>query len=185
MAPASSWRVLIPTADETCVRVRCREPAGKGPWPLSRALVELGHLGLQPEERFRSLGAGRGQPLLQSQEASWHELPVHLESLVTAGGRLVEAALALPAMEELIARVDESSWWELVDVFAAACDAAHGAVVDGEPLELEPAADAAGWRSRLADHLALLVPGRFADQLPPAGAVYTSLPMSSLTVVLH
>ena len=85
--------------------------------------------GLQPHERFRSLGAGHGQPLLQSQEASWHELPVHLEPVVTAAGRLVEAALALPAMEELIARVDESSWWELVDVFAAACDAAHGALV--------------------------------------------------------
>ena len=36
---------------------------------------------------------------------------------------MVEAALALPGMDEVVLRVDEDSWWELVDVFATAVDA--------------------------------------------------------------
>ena len=179
------WRVHIPTADETCVRVRCADPEGGAPWPLPRAMVELGRLGLRPTERFRSLGAGRGRPLLHSQEAEWRGLPVHLESLVTGSGGVVEAALALPGMDEVVERVDELSWWELLDTFAASVDAVHGALVDGEAVELEPAADDASWRRRLGDHLGLLVPESAASGWEPLGAVYTSLPVSRLAVVLR
>jgi len=186
-SPASIplWRVHIPTVDESCVRVRCRQPAGAGPWPLSIALTELGQLGLRVTERFRSLGTGRGQPLIHAQEASWRGLAVHLESVVTSGGAVVEAALALPGMDEVVLRVDEDSWWELVDVFAAAVDATHGALVDGEPVDLTPPASSRGWRRRIGDHLALLVPSGTDAGWAPTGSLYTSLPSSRLEVVLR
>jgi hypothetical protein len=179
------WRVHIPTVDESCVRVRCRRPAGAGPWPLSTALAEMGRLGLRPTDRFRSLGRGRGQPLIHSQEADWRGLAVHLESLVTSGGDVVEAALALPGMDEVVCRVGEDEWWELVDVFATAVDAAHGALVDGEPLDLEPAGSAPDWHRRIGDHLALLLPPEADAEPGPAACAYTTLPASGLLVVLR
>ncbi|MGD1034588.1 MAG: hypothetical protein ABR977_09160 [Candidatus Dormibacteria bacterium] len=182
---APHWRVHIPTVDESCVRLRCRQPAGAGPWPLSVALTELGPLGLRVTERFRSLGRGRGQPLVHTQEASWCGLAVHLESLVSSGGTVVEAALALPGMDEVVLRVDEDSWWELVDVFATAVDASHGALVDGEPVDLSPPESPRGWRRRVGDHLALLVPSGTDVGWSPAGSLYTSLPSSRLEVVLR
>jgi hypothetical protein len=182
---APLWRVHIPTVEESCVRVRCRGQAGAGPWPLSSALTELGRLGLRATERFRSLGRGRGQPLLHAQEASWRGLDVHLESVVTVGGAVVEAALALPGMDEVVARVDEEAWWELVDVFAAAVDAAHGALVDGEPVDLTPAEGPRAWRRRIRDHLALLVPEAVEEAWEPAACLYTTLPASRLQVVLR
>lgn len=179
------WRVHIPTVDESCIRVRCRQPAGAGPWPLSIALTELGRLGLRVSERFRSLGTGRGQPLVHAQEASWRGLAVHLELVVTSGGAVVEAALALPGMDEVVLRVDEDLWWELVDVFATAVDATHGALVDGEPVDLTPPASPHGWRRRIGDHLALLVPSGTDAGWAPVGSLYTSLPSSRLEVVLR
>ena len=179
------WRVHIPTVEESCVRVRCRRPAGSGPWPLSSALTELGRLGLRPTERFRSLGRGRGQPLLHSQEAEWRGLDVHLELVVSSGGEVVEAALALPGMDEVVRRVGEDEWWELVDLFAAAVDAAHGALVDGEPLDLEPAGPALDWRRRIGDHLALLLPAALGAESGPAAFAYTTLPASELSVLLR
>ena len=181
----TAWRVHIPTADESCARVRCRDPGEGAPWPLPRALVELGRLGLRPTERFRSLGSGRGRPIIHSQEAEWRGLAVHLESLVTRAGGVAEAALALPGMDEVVERVDEPSWWELIDTFAAAVDAVHGALVDGEAVELEPPSDAAGWRRRIGDHVGLLVPDAVGTGWGPSGAVYTSLPVSRLAVILR
>jgi hypothetical protein len=180
-----AWRVHIPTVGETCVRLRCEGEAGTGPWPLSRALAELGRLGLRPTERFRSLGRGKGQPLLHSQEASWRGLGVHLESTLTEGGRTVEAALALPGMDEVVQSADEPSWWELADTFAAAVGGRHGALTDGEPVEMEAAGGEAEWRRRLGRHLGLLVPERAAAAIAPWGDLYTRLPMSGLTVVLR
>ncbi len=181
-----SWRVHIPTAGETCLRVRCGQDAATGGWPLPRALVELGRLGLRPTERFRSLGAGRGRPLLHSQEAGWRGLPVHLESVVSERGTVVEAALALPGMDEVVAEVDEAAWWELADTFCAAVDAVHGALVDGEPLRMEPAVRDEEWPRRLRDHVGLLVPEALTGVTwEPSGDVYTSLPMSRLAVVLR
>ena len=184
-AAAPLWRVRIPTVDETCVRVRCRQPAGAGPWPISRALADLSRLGLHPSDRFRSLGSGRGRPLLHAQEATWRGLAVHLESVTTSGGRVVEAALALPAMDEVVGEVDEDAWWELIDIFAAAVDASHGALVDGEPVDLEPAASAREWRRRVADHIGLLLPARTEVMWEASASVYAALPLSGLEVVLR
>ncbi|MGD1053974.1 MAG: hypothetical protein ABR950_09130 [Candidatus Dormibacteria bacterium] len=183
--PAPAWRVHIPTVEESCIRVRCRQPAGSGPWPLTTALVELARLGLRPTERFRSLGTGRGRPLLHAQEAEWRGLAVHLESVVTAGGEVVEAALALPGMDEVVLCAGEDEWWELVDAFAAAVDAGHGALVDGEPVELSPAGTALGWRRRAADHLGLLLPEGTEVAWGGMADVYTTLPSSGLEVVLR
>lgn len=179
------WRVHIPSVDETCLRLRCEAEGGTGPWPLSRALVELGRLGLRPTQRFRSLGRGRGRPILHSQAASWRGLEVHLESTVTEAGRTVEAALALPGMDEVVQSVAEPSWWELADAFAAAVGGRHGALSDGEAVEMDEAPGAAEWRRRLGRHLGLLLPERVAASIPPWGDLYTRLPMSGLTVVLR
>jgi hypothetical protein len=185
LAAAPVWRVHIPTVEESCIRVRCRQSAGSGPWPITTALVELGRLGVRPTERFRSLGTGRGRPILHSQEAEWHGLPVHLESVVTSGGEVVEAALALPGMDEVVPRVDEDSWWELVDAFAAAVDATHGALVDGEPVDLTPAGTELGWRRRIGDHLGLLLPEGTEVEWGCTATLYATLPSSGLVVVLR
>jgi hypothetical protein len=185
LAAAPIWRVHIPTVEESCVRVRCRQAAGSGPWPLTTALVELARLGVRPTERFRSLGTGRGRPLVHSQEAEWRGLTVHLESVVTSGGGVVEAALALPGMDEVVVCVDEDPWWELVDAFAAAVDATHGALVDGEPVDLTPAATEAGWRRRLGDHLGLLLPEGTEVEWGCTATVYATLPASGLEVILR
>jgi hypothetical protein len=180
-----AWRVCIPTADQTCVRLRCGDAAERVPWPLSRALVELVRFGLRPSGRFRSLGAGRGRPLIHSQQAEWCGLPVHLESLVTQGGRVVEAALEAPPMDRVMQHAEERAWWGLVDVFARAVDGVHGALTDGEAVVMEPAPDAAEWCRRLRRHVGILVPDRLASSLAPAGAAYRYLPTSGLTVVLR
>jgi hypothetical protein len=179
------WRVHIPTVEESCIRVRCRRPAGTGPWPLSSALTELSRLGMRATARFRSLGRGRGQPLIHSQEAAWRGLDVHLESVVTSGGAVVEAALALPPMDEVVRRAGEDDWWELVDAFAVAVDADHGALVDGEPLELEAAESGRDWRRRIGDHLALLLPAGVEASWGAAACAYARLPGSGLSVVLR
>ncbi len=185
LSAAPLWRVHIPTVDESCIRVRCRQPAGSGPWPLTTALVELARLGVRPTERFRSLGAGRGRPLIHSQEAEWRGLSVHLELVVTSGGEVVEAALALPGMDEVVLGVDEDPWWELVDTFAAAVDATHGALVDGEPVDLTPAGTELGWRRRIGDHLGLLLPEGTEVEWGFTAAVYATLPASGLAVILR
>jgi hypothetical protein len=177
--------VHIPTVEESCVRVRCRQSAGGGPWPLTTALVELARLGVRPTERFRSLGTGRGRPLVHAQEAEWRGLSVHLESIVTSGGEVVEAALALPGMDEVVLRVDEEAWWELVDTFTAAVDATHGALVDGEPVDLAPAGTELAWRRRLGDHLGLLLPEGTEVGWGAAACAYITLPSSGLAVILR
>jgi hypothetical protein len=140
---------------------------------------------VRPTERFRSLGSGKGRPLLHSQAAEWHGLAVHLESVVTSAGEVVEAALALPGMDEVVLCVDEDQWWELVDAFAAAVDATHGALVDGEPVELTPAGTELGWRRRIGDHFGLLLPEGTEVAWDGTAAVYTTLPSSGLAVVLR
>jgi hypothetical protein len=98
---------------------------------------------------------------------------------------VVEAALALPGMDEVVPRVDEDSWWELVDAFAVAVDATHGALVDGEPVELTPPGSPLGWRRRIGDHLGLLVPEGTETAWDCSASVYTTLPSSGLAVVLR
>jgi hypothetical protein len=81
--------------------------------------------------------------------------------------------------------VDEDQWWELVDAFAAAVDATHGALVDGEPVELTPAGTELGWRRRIGDHFGLLLPEGTEVAWDGTAAVYTTLPSSGLAVVLR
>jgi hypothetical protein len=183
-----SWSIHLPTADETCVRLRLRPRDERDPWPFSLVLTELARLGAAGEGRFRALGSGHGEPLLASQELVWRGCPVHVETLVARDGSR-EAALALPSWDEMCHRADatEDDFWELVDCFAAAVDAEHGAIVDGEPLSADldhtarPAVELA-----LARHLAVLVPAASADGVAASRAAhYRDLPGSGLAVLLR
>ncbi len=173
----STWSVHLPTAGETCVRLRLRPRGERDPWPFTLAVTELGRLGAEGEGRFRSLGSGRGEPLLASQELRWRDCPVHLETLRTADGER-EAALALPSWDEICEQssASEADFWELVDGFAAAVDAEHGAIVDGEPLA-GPA---------IEEHVAVLVAQHGAAELTGwRAARYRDLPRSGLAVLLR
>lgn len=178
-----AWSIHLPTADETCVRLRLRPRTERDPWPFSLALTELGRLGAEGEGRFRALGSGHGEPLIASHELRWRDCPVHIETLHSRDGTR-EAALALPSWDELCeeSAATEEDFWELVDGFAAAVDAAHGAIVDGEPLAAapQPTADA------LDRHLAVLVREPAAAELTGwRAARYRDLPRSGLAVLLR
>ena len=152
----TAWAVHLPTAGETCVRLRLRARSDGDPWPFALAVTELQALGAQPAERFRSLGAGRGEPVVASQEFRWRGCAMSIETIRTRDGR--EATLTLPSWDELAARSDlgEDHVWDLVDGLAAAVDAEGGAIED----------------------VALL-------QRHPAAASYRHLPRSGLSVVLR
>lgn len=171
------WAIHLPTADATCVRLRLRPRDEGAPWPFTLALTDLGRLGAVAAERFRSLGRGRGEPALASQELLWRGCPVHLE---TAAG---EASLALPAWDEMAeTEATEDGFWELVDTFAAAVGAGHGAIGDGEALDPPGAA----WEGTIGRHLALLLPPLDAAELGGWRADrYRELPLSGLAVLLH
>jgi len=176
----STWSVHLPTADETCVRLRLRPRDERDPWPFSLALTELARLGAVGEERFRAVGSGRGEPLIASQELRWRSCALHVETLATRDGTR-EAALALPSWDELCERSEatEEDFWELVDAFAAAVDAEHGAIVDGEAL-------ASAGPPAIEDHVAVLLPtGAAAHQSGSRSARYRDLPRSGLSVLLR
>jgi hypothetical protein len=186
---ALTWAIHLPTADETCIRVSLRPRDERDPWPFSLALTELQSLGAVGEGRFRALGSGHGEPLLVSQELVWRGCPVHLETLRARDGSR-EAALALPSWDELCDQAEavEEDFWELVDAFASAVGAGHGAIVDGEPLDLAspPIGTSAAWQPLLDRHLALLVPEHVAAELSGCRAVhYRDLPRSGLAVLLR
>lgn len=175
----SAWSVHLPTADETCVRLRLRPRGERDPWPFSLALTELARLGAVGEGRFRAVGSGHGEPLIASHELQWHRCPLHVETLATRDGTR-EAALALPSWDELCEHSDatEDDFWALVDGFAAAVDAEHGAIVDGEAL---PATTPV-----IEDHLAVLLPtGAATPRETWRAAPYRELPRSGLSVVLR
>jgi hypothetical protein len=177
----SAWSVHLPTAGETCIRLRLRPRHERDPWAFSLAITELARQGAAAEERFRALGSGRGEPLLASQELRWRSCPVHVETLLARDGTR-EAALALPSWDELCdcAAATEDDFWALVDGFAAAVDAEHGAIVDGEPLEAPP-------RPLGIDrHLAVLVPAVSVDSIEDwRAARYRDLSRSGLAVLLR
>jgi hypothetical protein len=184
MTTTTRWRIHIPTADETCIRLRLRPRDERDPWPFSLAITELARLGAAGEGRFRALGSGHGEPLIASHELRWRNCPVHVETLKARDGTR-EAALSLPSWDEMCEQPEatEDDFWELVDGFAAALDAEHGAIVDGEPLS-----DAAGhaWHDAIDTHVALLVPAVAAADLQPARAAhYHDLPRSGLAVLLR
>lgn len=177
-----TWSIHLPTADETCVRLRLRPRDERDPWPFSLAITELGRLGAEGEGRFRALGSGHGEPLLASHQLRWRDCPVHMET-VRSGDGVREAALALPSWDEICDKADatEDDFWELVDGFAAAVDAAHGAIVDGEPLDAPEDATAP-----IERHLAVLLPRPEAVELTGwRAAHYRDLPRSGLAVLLR
>jgi hypothetical protein len=180
---APSWRVHLPTALETRVRAVSRVDP-RAPWPSSRAVAALLDAGAARSGAPRSVGAGRGLPLIASQPLRWAGVEVEVECLALGGGA-VECNLVAPPWDELVAAdASEEAWWELVDGVLAAVDARHGAVVDGEPVDLaEPSS--ATLRARLRRHLGLLV----ADDLAPAAGagacVYRRLPRSGLALLLR
>jgi hypothetical protein len=178
----SAWSIHLPTADETCVRLRLRPRHERDPWPFSLAITELARLGAAGEGRFRAVGSGHGEPLIAAHELRWRRCPVHVETLATRDGTR-EAALSLPSWDEMCdaAEATESDFWELVDGFAAALDAEHGAIVDGEPLCAAGSAAAS-----LDRHLAVLVPAHVAAGVAPwRAARYRDLPRSGLSVLLR
>ena len=111
----STWSIHLPTADETCIRLRLRPRDERAPWPFSLALTELARLGAAGEGRFRALGSGHGEPLLASHELSWRRCALHVETVATRDGSR-EAALALPSWDELCEQSEatEDEFWELL-----------------------------------------------------------------------
>ncbi|MFN2581520.1 MAG: hypothetical protein ABR498_02120 [Candidatus Dormibacteria bacterium] len=166
------WRVHLGTASSTCVRLRLPTRDDHAPWPLSRVVAELQAMGCARDDRPHALGAGRGMPLIHRQALRWRDMPLHLESH-HVGGR-DEVSLELPSGDELIDLIDEDALWDMVDRVAAACDASHGAVGDGEALEDGPPA--------LRRHVGVLIP---AHTLEVRASPYTQLPMSGLAVLLR
>jgi hypothetical protein len=186
MATPARWRVHLPTADQTCVRLALPHPGERDPWPLARVLAELASLGARPIERTRALGAGRGVPVLASTELCWHGCPLAVESFHDVRGGAGELAVSAPSWDELATRLPgEDAFWELIDTAAAAAGARYGAVLDGEALEADEPAGVEAWEAMLRRHLGVLArPGSF-EVRPALAARYRELPLSGLSVLLR
>jgi hypothetical protein len=183
MSP-TAWRIHIPTAVETRVQAIGHDGDGRGPWPSARALDALRELGAARSGPPRSLGTGRGTPLVASQVMAWAGVELEVECRVHPSGML-EAALTAPPWDVLVtAEATEEEWWELVDAFLEAVDARHGAVGDGEALAPDEPSPAA-LRSRLLHHLGVLVDGRLAEVATPAADAYRTLERSGLVLLLR
>jgi len=186
VATQPRWRVHLPTADQTCVRLALPRLGERDPWPLARVLAELASLGGRPTERTRALGSGRGTPVIASSELRWHGCPLAVESFHDVGGGAGELAISAPSWDELTALLPgEDAYWELIDTAAMAAGARYGAVVDGEPLETEEPAGVAAWEEMVRRHLGVLArPGSFGAG-PALAAPYRELPLSGLAVLLR
>jgi len=184
VATGTGWAVHLGTADQTWVRL-ILETGPNDPWPLPRALTELGGIGVRRQGPPRTLGRGHGMPLLSSQELRWSGCELYIE--VAGDGRGgVEAGLSLPSWDELVDAVAaEDAVWELVDAAAAALDAGWGAIGDGAALaSLRRPATPAEWLAVLDRHLGVLVP----EGEGVGGAVacrYRTLPLAGLDVLLR
>jgi hypothetical protein len=183
MTTPPPWTVHLGTALETRIHLGLRSRRPGAPWPLPRAITELVRLGAVRDDAPRTLGRGRGMPLLSAQALSWHGLPVYVE-VRGEDGAGIEAVLELPSWDEMIvAAPDEDAVWELVDVFAAAVEGGSGVIADGEaPLLAEVLADDS--RSALRRHIGVLVA---EGSLDPGSAAsgYRVLPRSGLEVLLR
>jgi hypothetical protein len=179
-----SFSVHLGSADTTRIHLGPGPRRRTDPWPLPRALTELAAVGAVRTQAPRTLGSGRGMPLLSAQDLTWSGRTVHLDVRGDDDDRLgVEAFLELPAWDELVAAgVSEESVWELVDVAAAALGATAGVIADGEaPLPGEPCADVV---AALRRHLGVLVPEGTPDPGPVA-CRYRTLPRCGLEVLLR
>lgn len=179
------WYVSLPTVLET--RITVATPPGVTP-ALGRVLSQLEEEGVRPSDGFHAPGSGQDPPLVLSQEAIWRGLPIELEAIASRDRETpAEVSLALPCHEELAAcaEVREADLWRLVDVFADAVDARHGAVLDGEQLNLAQPVDRLGWHERFELHCGLLVPPSVAEVWSPAATPYWTLDRSGLLLVLR
>jgi hypothetical protein len=178
-----SWHVHLPTTQETRVRAMSRVDPG-APWPSSRALAALLGSGAVRSGPPRSVGVGRGLPLLASQPVRWAGMEVEVECVVQGPG-MVESNLVAPPWDDLVlGEATEEEWWDLVDGFLAAVDARHGVVADGEALEVEEPSSAT-LRQRLRRHLGVLVGGGLASAAGAGACAYRCLPMSGLLLLLR
>jgi hypothetical protein len=175
--------VHLPTALETRVRAVCPHQPG-GPWPSARALTAALGAGARRSGPPRTVGAGRGLPLITGQPLLWAGVDLELECHAHPSG-VVESDLVAPPWDELVtAAAAEEEWWELVDAVLAAVDARHGAVLDGEALDIaEPSAALLG--ARLRRHLGVLVGEHLAGAAGAAAVGYRSLPRSGLVLLLR
>ena len=176
-----AWSVHLGTALETRVLLELGRLRPGDPWPLPRALTELGRLGAVRDRPPRTLGSGRGMPLLSAQQLLWSGCAIQLECRGDGAG--AEAALELPSWDELVdAAAGEDAVWELIDTFAAAVDGTAGVITDGEAAL--PADVGGGWLGALRRHVGVLVAAGELDP-GPAGCRYRVLPRSGLEVVLR
>ncbi|TMD07239.1 MAG: hypothetical protein E6J03_04330 [Chloroflexi bacterium] len=182
-AVRARWRVHLPTALETRVRaIGVADP--RDPWPSARALDALLAAGAVREGPPRAVGAGAGPPLIASQRLCWAGVELEVECVAMAEG-VMESNLVAPSWDELTrSAAGEDAWWELADAFLAAVDARHGALVDGEAVEVEEPTPST-LRARLRRHLGLLVPESVAGGAGAAADAYRWLPRSGLVVLLR
>lgn len=183
MIAAPPWSIHLGSALETRFHFGLPRWRASDPWPLPRALTELSRLGALRTEAPRTLGSGRGMPLLSAQSLSWCGLAVYAEMRGDAASG-VEALLELPSWDDLVAGApDEDSVWDLVDVVAAALAAGSGVIADGAaPLLAEVRGD--DWRGALRRHLGVLVAEASVDP-GAAASSYRVLPRSGLEVLLR
>lgn len=138
-------------------------------------LTELFEQGAVRVDRPHAVGAGRGAPLIHRQALRWRGVEIHL--CAERHGGVDEISLELPPWDELVEQIDdEDDLWTLIDSVAATCDAQHGAIGDGEPLEDDPLDP--------RRHVGLIVVERDSGAVPLA-APYTVLPRSGLCVLLR
>ena len=179
------WRVHMPTVDATCVRFACARAGDEDPWPLARVLHYMQELGVTRADRPHAVGRGRGVPLIHRQALSWMGCTLLLESHHHATFAADELSMLLPPWDELeTSAACEDDLWTLVDTVAAGSGALHGAVGDGEPLELTRPDTAQAVSDSLRRHMALLVSAEtlhFADLA--RACLYRELPVSGLVVL--
>ncbi len=179
----TGWGVHLPTALETRVRAVGRHEPG-APWPSARALSAALAAGAVRSGPPRTVGGGRGVPLITGQQLRWAGVDLELECVADRRGA-VECDLVAPPWDELVtSAADEEEWWDLVDAVLAAVDARHGAVVDGEALDPEePSSATLG--ARLRRHLGVLVPQHLAAVAGTGAVAYRALPRSGLVLLLR
>jgi hypothetical protein len=182
-AVSERWRVHLPTALETRVRaIGLADP--RDPWPSARALDALLAAGAVRDGPPRAVGAGAGPPLIASQRLRWAGVDLEVECVAMAEG-VMESNLVAPSWDELTrSAAGEDAWWELGDAFLAAVEARHGALVDGEAVELEEPTPST-LQARLRRHLGLLVPEWVAAAAGPAACAYRWLAQSNLVLLLR
>jgi hypothetical protein len=181
-----AWRVHLGTAEATVVRLVSHPTRGGEGWPLTRLLADVSGLGARRVAAPRAVGSGRGAPLIHSTELRWHACDVFVEARHDSASGRHEVSIELPPWDELCSRVEhEAELWDLLDVVAAASDAQHGTIGDGEATELELPEDEREWEQRCRRHIGVLAPASVAEMRLRSACVYRALPQSGLCMFLR